>query len=126
MAYNQMQGGIMLQRYDISRNDQTNRLSIKEFAVLETKSRKRDTFKPIKKDYSLLHEVSYDGDIIRAAIGEGPQALISELRSGDFFPIYPCVEILAERVTGLLNGDSESVLEVFFDDRTLLSTFEEE
>ncbi len=116
----------MLQRYDISRNDQTNRLSIKEFAVLETKSRKRDTFKPIKKDYSLLHEVSYDGDTIRAAIGEGPQALISELRSGDFFPIYPCAEILAERVTGLLNGGSESVLEVFFDDRTLLSTFEEE
>ena len=66
----------MLQRYDITRNDQTNRLSIKEFAVLETKSRKRDTFKPIKKDYALLHEVSYDSDILRAAIGEGQKALI--------------------------------------------------
>ena len=107
----------MLQRYDITRNDQTNRLSIKEFAVLETKSRKRDAFKPIKKDYSLLHEVSYDSDMIRAAIGEGQKALI--------FPIYPCAEILAEKVTGLFNGNSEPDLEVFFDDRTLLSTFEE-
>jgi hypothetical protein len=116
----------MLQRYDINRDDQTNRLSIKEFAVLETKSRKRDTFKPIKKDYALLHEVSYDSDIIRAAIGEGPEALISELRSGAFFPIYPCAEILAESVTGLFNGSSKPELEVFFDDRTLLSTFEEQ
>ena len=121
-----MQGGIMLQRYDITRNDQSNRLSIKEFAVLETKSRKRDTFKPIKKDYALLDEVSFDSDKIRAAIGEGPQALITELRSGDFFPIYPCAEIIAERVTGLFNGNSAPDLEVFFDDRTLLSTFEEE
>ena len=116
----------MLQRYDITMDDQTNRLSIREFAVLETKSRKRDTFKPIKKDYSLLHEVSYDGDIIRAAIGEGREALIVQLRSGDFFPIYPCAEVLAERVTGLFNGNSEPDSEVFFDDRTLLSTFEEE
>jgi hypothetical protein len=120
-----MQGGIMLQRYDIARNDQTNRLSIKEFAVLETKSRRRDNYEPIEKDYSLLHEVSYDGDIIRAAIREGQKALISELRSGDFFPIGSCVKIIAESVTGLFNGKTELVSEVFFDDRTLLSTFNE-
>ena len=116
----------MLQRYDISKNDQTNRLSIREFAVLETKSRRRDSYKPIKKDYSLLHEVSFDGDIIRAAIIEGQKALISELRSGDFFPIYPCVKIIAETVTGLFNGNTEPDSEVFFDDKTLLSTYNEE
>ena len=116
----------MLQRYDISKNDQTNRLSIREFAVLETKSRRRDSYKPIKKDYSLLHEVSFDGDIIRAAIKEGQKALISELRSGDFYPIYPCAEIIAEGVTGLFNGNKEPDSEVFFDDRTLLSSYEAE
>jgi hypothetical protein len=115
----------MLQRYDIARNDQTNRLSIKEFAVLETKSRRRDNYKPIKKDYSLIHEASYDGDIIRAAIREGQKALISELRSDDFFPIESCAKIIAERVTGLFNGNTEPVSEVFFDDRTLLSTYNE-
>ena len=115
----------MLQRYDIARDNQTNRLSIKEFAVLETKSHKRNSYKPIKKDYSLIHEVSYDGDKIRAAIREGQKALILELRSCDFFPIYPCVEIIAKKVTDLFNGNSEPVLELFFDDRTLLSTYNE-
>jgi hypothetical protein len=112
----------MLQRYDITRNDQKNRLSIKEFAVLEAKSRKLNNFKPIDKDYSLIHEVSYDGDIIRAAIKDGQEALISELRSGDFFPIYPCVKIIAKGVTALFNGNSEPASEVYFDDRAGLST----
>ena len=116
----------MLQRYDMSRNDLTNRLSIKEFAVLETKSHKRNNYQPIQKNYSLLHEVSFDNDIIRAAIKEGQKALISALRSGNFFPIYPCVELIANSVTALFNGNSDPLLEVFFDDRTILSTYEEE
>ena len=113
----------MLQRYEIGRNEQTNRLSIKEFAVLEKKSNKHHDQIPIKEDYSLIHEVSYEGEIIRAAISEGQNALISELRSGDFFPIYPCIEIIAERVVGLFSGNTDPVSEVFFDDRTLLSTY---
>jgi hypothetical protein len=116
----------MIQRYDLARNDQTNRLSIKEFAVLETKSRRRNSYEPVKKDYSLIHEVSFDGDIIRAAIREGQKALISELRSDDFFPIGSCAKIIAESVTGLFNGNTEPVSEVFFDDRTLLSSYNEE
>jgi hypothetical protein len=116
----------MLQKFDIARNKQTNCLSIKEFAVLETKSRKRHDYKPTAKDYSLIHEVSYDGDLIHAAIKEGQRALISELRSGDFFPIYPCVELIANSVTALFNGNSAHDYEVFFDDRTTLSTYEEE
>jgi len=107
-------------------NDQTNRLSIKEFAILEAKSGKHDNYEPVKKDYSLIHEVSYDGDIIRAAIREGQRALISELRSGDFFPIEACAKIIAESVIGLFNGHADRVSEVLFDDRTLLSTYDEE
>jgi hypothetical protein len=115
----------MLQRYDIAMNSQASHVSIKEFAVLETKSRKRD-IKPINENYSLLHEVSYDRNLIGAAIQKGQEALIAELRTGDFFPIYPCLEIIAERVTSMFNGNAESVSEVFFDDRTLLSTFVDE
>jgi hypothetical protein len=121
-----MHGGIMLQRYNITRDDQTNQLSIKEFAVLETKSRKRNDYKPDRRDYSLIHEVSYNSDIIRAAIKEGPEVLISELRTRDFFPIYPCIELIADNVIALFNGNSESVSEMFFDDRSLLSSYEEE
>ncbi len=115
----------MLQKYDISMNNDTNRLSIREFAVIGRKPRKSDHYDFTLQNFSLIHEVTYDVDIIRAAIQEGSEALISELRSDDFFPIGSCAKIIAERVTGLYNGNTEPVSEVFFDDRTLLSTYNE-
>ena len=78
------------------------------------------------ENFSLIHEVTFDTDTIRAAIKEGSEALISELRSDDFFPIGSCSEVIAEKVTGFFNGDAEPVSEVYFDDRTLLSTYNEE
>jgi hypothetical protein len=113
----------MLQRYDISMDNDANRLSIREFAAIGRKPRKSEFYNFTQENFSLIHEVDYDVDIIRAAIQEGSEALISELRSDDFFPIDSCTQIIAERVTGLFNGDTEPVSEVFFDDRTLLSTY---
>ena len=111
----------MLQRYDISMNVETNRLSIKEFAVIERQFRKRDSYEPAKENFSLMHEVAYDGDDIREGINKGQGALISVLRSYDFFPISSCVELIAERVIELFNGNSDSFFELYFDDRILLS-----
>ena len=111
----------MLQRFDISMNAETNRLSIKEFAVIERQFRKRDTYEPAKENFSLMHEVAYDGDDIREAIKTGDGALISALRSDNFFPISACVELIAERVIELFNGNSDSFSELFFNDRILLS-----
>ena len=116
----------MLQRYDISVDDDTNRLSIKEFAVIEQKPHKSEYYNMNLENFSLIHEVSYDVDIIRAAIQEGSDALISELRSDDFFPIGSCTKIIAEKVAGVFNGDAEPVSKIFFDDRTLLSTYNED
>jgi hypothetical protein len=121
-----MQGGIMLQRYDIAKDGKTNCLSIKEFAVLETKSHKRHDYKPIEEDYSFIHEVSFDSDSIRTAIKEGQKALISELRSEDFFPIYPCAELIAKSVIAIFNGNSDPNLVIFFDDRSILSPYDVE
>ncbi len=115
----------MLQRYDISMDNDTNRLSIREFAVIGRKPRKSEYYDFALKNFSLIHEVTYDVDIIRAAIQEGSEALISELRSDAFFPIESCAKIIAEKVTDLFNGNTEPVTEVFFDDRTLLSTYNE-
>jgi predicted signal transduction protein with EAL and GGDEF domain len=111
----------MLQRYDISLNGDANRLSIKEFAAIGRKLRKSEHYDHTQETYSLIHEVSYDGDIIRDAINKGQEALISELRSDDFFPIHSCAKIMAEEVTNLFNNNTESVSEMFFDDRTVLS-----
>jgi hypothetical protein len=115
----------MLQRYDISMDNDTNRLSIREFAVIGQKPRKREYYDFTKEKFSLMHEVTYDVDIIRAASQEGSEALISELRSDDFFPIGSCAIIIAESVSGLFNGNTDPVSKVFFDDRTLLSTYNE-
>jgi hypothetical protein len=118
----------MLQRYDISMNAETNRLSIKEFAVIERQFRKRDSYDPTKEsfsftkeNFSFMHEETYDGDNIREAIIKGDGALISALRSDNFFPISACVELIAERVIELLNGNSNYFSELVFDDRILLS-----
>jgi len=111
----------MLQRYDISMNGETDRLSIKEFAVIEGKLGKRDYSDPANESFSLIYEVVYNGDDIREAIVRGQYALISALRSDDFFPISSCVELIAERVIELFNGNSDSFSELFFDDRILLS-----
>ena len=113
----------MLQRYDISIDNDTNRLSIKEFAVIGRKPRKSEYYDYTLETFSQIHEVSYDGDKIRAAIQEGAEALISEIRSPAFYPIGSCAEVIAETVTGYLNGNTDPVSEVFFDDRTLLSTY---
>ena len=113
----------MLQRYDLSIDNDTNRLSIKEFAVIGRKPRKSENYDYTLETFSLIHEVSYDVDMIRTAIQEGTESLISEIRSPDFYPIGSCAEVLADTVTGFLNGNPDPVSEVFFDDRTLLSTY---
>jgi len=113
----------MLHRYDISLEGDANRLSIKEFAVIGRKLRKSEYYDHAQESYSLIHEMSYDGDIIRAAIRKGQGALISELRSDDFFPVHSWAKIMAEEVTNIFNGSSDHLSELFFDDRTLLSTY---
>ncbi len=68
-----------------------------------------------------MYEAAYAGDDIREAINTGDGALISALRSDNFFPISACVELIAERVIELFNGNSDTFSELFFDDRILLS-----
>ena len=116
----------MQQRFDIARNDTTNRLSIREFAVTEKKFYKRNSYRITKEDYDFIHEASFDSDEIRIAIKKGEKALVSALRSPDFFPIYPCVELIAEQVTVLYDGGLESHFEVFFDDLTILPATDED
>ena len=113
----------MLQRYDISIDNDTNRLLIKEFAAIGRKPRKSENYDYTLETFSLIHEVSYGVDKIQAAMKEGTESLISEIRSPDFYPIGSCAEVIAETVSGFLNGSPDPVTEVFFDDRTLLSTY---
>lgn len=109
----------MLQRYDISLDSKTNCLSIKEFAVLERKTRKSDHLAPAEEKYSLIHEETYDVGIIRKAVDNGKASLITELRSDDFFPIQSYIKIIADSVIELFDDNSNNYAELFFDDRSL-------
>ena len=115
----------MLQRYDISMSRETNHLSIEEFVLPVSFSRRRSFFDPTREKYLLIHKVTYDGDEIHAAISKGKEALISELRSDEFFPIRSCVKIIAEKVIELSKDSSSSFSEIFFDDKSLLPYDEE-
>ncbi len=110
----------MLQRYDISIDGDSNSLSINEYAVLGRRYRVREDVTPAKDKYYLVYEASYDSDSIRSAIKKGKMALISELRSDGFFPVYSCAELLAAKVTELFEVRGDQFTELFFDDRTAI------
>ena len=115
----------MLQKYDISLDVEENRLTIKEFAVLTRIPRNRESSAFVEENYSLIHEEAYDVDLIREAINEGKEHLITELRSDSFFPIQPCIEVIAEGVIELFDDDSDPSSEVYFDDLTTFSNDDE-
>jgi hypothetical protein len=115
----------MLQRYDISVDEKTNRLSIKEFAVLGRLPRKGGSMDPNREKYFMVQKVSYSGELIQAAIDNGRKALISELRCDAFYPISSCAQALADRVIEIYNDDVSQPSELFFDDRSLFIDDEE-
>ena len=106
-------------------DNDTNRISIKEFAAIGRKPRKSEFYNFTLENFSLIHEVSFDPEAMRVAIEEGTEAIILELRSPAFYPIGSCAKVLAEKVAGYFNGNTDPVMEVYFDDRTLLSTYVE-
>lgn len=111
----------MQQRYDISVNAETNRLSIKEFTILERPSRKQGYTDSSQLEYSLIHEQTYDGDVIRTAIDNGKEALIAALRSDNFYPIQSTADNIAEKVIGVFENTSEPFFKLYTDDLALLS-----
>jgi hypothetical protein len=115
----------MLQRYDIWLNEDENRLSIREFAAIGRLLRRKENYDHTQENYSLIHEVSWDGDLIRDAIKVGQDALISELRSDDFFPTHSCAKMMAREVTNIFKDNPESVFKMYFDDRSTLSGYNE-
>ena len=106
----------MLQRYDISINVETDHFFIEEFTVLNRISRNSNDFKNTKQEYLSVQKLKYDGDAIRTAANQGKDALVSAIRSNEFFPIHSYMAVIAERIIQLVKENSTSCSEVFFDD----------
>ncbi len=93
----------MKQKYLISRNDEKNKLTIKEFAELE----KQD-------EYTLLCEETYSCEAVESAISKGKQALISTLRTTNLYPPALYAEKIAEVIMSLFSSESDQSVELFF------------
>ena len=99
----------MKQKYLILKNDDTNKLTIREFAELEPDV------------YSLACEETYDGKVIKSAITRGKKTLISTLRTTNLFPQGSYAEKIAESVINLYNSENDQPQELFFDDKDYIS-----
>ena len=110
----------MLQRFDMSIDENDKTFSIKEYAVLERRYRRRDDLVPAKDNYDLVYEASYASDTIRAAIENGKPALIAALRSEGFFPVSDCADLLAAKITEMFGAADMHFTQLFYDDRTAI------
>ncbi len=100
----------MKQKYLILKNNNKNKLIIKEFVELE----KND-------DYSPAYEGTYAGKAIISAISKGKEALILTLRTASFYPPGVYAEKIAAAVKNLYSSENNQSVELFFDDMDLIT-----
>jgi hypothetical protein len=100
----------MKQKYAIERNKETGNLTIKEYAELD------------KGLFSLIFEESYPGDVLSAAIKEGPSAVISAIRTPSLYPIAEYAEKIAEKIIETFESATLSTepVELVFNDVKLM------
>ena len=99
----------MKQKYEIVRDDDNKRVIIREFAELD-----KDTM-------SLLCEESYEKKAVKAAIGQGRDALVSALRTKNLYPPGMYAGKIADKVAELLGAKGKASDELVFDDLEFLS-----
>ncbi len=102
----------MKQKYQITRDDEKQVLTIREYAELD-----KDILSPICEE-------NYPIESIRKASQEKKEVLIAALRTKNMYPPGVYAERIAEGVAGLLRTEDPSV-ELFFDDIELLAAEEE-
>jgi len=98
----------MKQKYLIINDKKNKQFKIQEFAELN------------KEMLSLLCEEAYDYKTIKSAVSAGKEALISALRTNNFYPPGIYAEKIAAAVYQLHKSKAEEPVELFFDDINLL------
>jgi len=99
----------MKQKYSIFIDKNADTMTIKEFAELD------------KGVFSLIFEETYENPKIQAAIKDGKEALISEIRTPNLYPIAEYVEKIADTVINQFESTpSEAPVELVFNDIRLM------
>ena len=110
----------MRQKYSISREDDNNKLQIKEYAIIQKPLKNVASSMLIKEDFSFLGGESYDDSVIVGSIKNGMDALIATLRTHNLYPIEPYAIKIAESVMALYDPEGDRSVELFFDDVDLI------
>ncbi len=111
----------MHQKFVISRDGDSNILTIREYAVIEKKPKNAAALIMQKENYSLLCEETYESELIVSSISKGIKALVAIIRNHNIFPIEPYATKIAESVMALYNSSEENSVELFFDDIDLVT-----
>jgi hypothetical protein len=99
----------MKQKYLILNDKENKQIKIQEFAELN------------KEMMSLLCEEAYDYQSIKSAISAGKDELIATLRTNNLYPPSIYAVLIADAVIDLHKSKEQESLELFFDDKNLLT-----
>ena len=99
----------MKQKYLILNDKENKLIKIQEFAELN------------KETLSLLCEEAYDYKTIKSAISAGKDELIATLRTNNLYPPGIYAVQIADAVIDLHQSNERESLELFFDDKNLLT-----
>ena len=111
----------MRQKYLISRDCANHKLKIREYAITDRDMKKAASPTLQTATYAYLCEETYENEIIISSIAKGMNALIAILRTHNIFPIEPYVTKIAESVMALYKSSEDGSVELFFDDKDLVS-----
>ncbi len=115
----------MKQRYFISRDKNTSELTIEEYAAVAGNVKRYEISALAQDDFTLLCTETYEGKMIKKAISEGKETLVSVLRTDNLYPISIYANVIADSVIELYGKDGKLSSELLFDDLDLLASLQE-
>ena len=115
----------MKQRYFISRDKNTSELTIEEYAAVAGNVKRYEISALAQDDFTLLCTETYEGKMIKRAISEGKESLVSVLRTDNLYPISIYANVIADSVIELYGKDGKLSSELLFDDLDLLASLQE-
>ncbi|MGD8880569.1 MAG: hypothetical protein PVI82_01685 [Desulfobacterales bacterium] len=115
----------MKQRYFISRDKKTSELTIEEYAAVVGNVKRYEISALAQDDFTLLCTETYEGKMIKRAISQGKEFLVSVLRTDNLYPISIYANIIADSVIELYGKDGNLSRELLFDDLDLLASLQE-
>ena len=104
----------MKQKYLIQKSDDDKKLIIKELAEID------------KDIFSILCTETYDLKNMTSAAQKGKDALLSEIRTRNFFPAIQTATQIMEAVVNIIDAEVNETLEIFINDADTLANKEED